>query len=119
MNFGRKHCPENDFQLRSKFMAVKIKDIANHLGIAPSTVSKVLNNYPHVSAEMRQTVIAAAQSLGYVPSAAARNLRRQKTNKVGFLYGFSGGAMNNEASKMMTGQLTQQSNSDTMSLFIH
>lgn len=95
--------PRKRFPTTIISVAVKIKDIANHLGIAPSTVSKVLNNYPHVSAEMRQTVIAAAQSLGYVPSAAARNLRRQKSNKIGFLYGYAGGSMSTEAAKVMTG----------------
>ena len=67
-------------------MAVTIQDIAQHLKIAPSTVSKALNNYPHISAEMRARVFAASDELGYVPSAAARNLRRKRTDKIGFAF---------------------------------
>lgn len=84
-------------------MAVKIKDIAAHLGIAPSTVSKALNGYPNVSAEMRQSVIEAAQTLGYVPNTAASNLRRQKCNKLGFVYSTSDGTLSNDGAKLMTG----------------
>ena len=32
---------------------VSIKDVAKHAGVAISTVSKVLNNYPNVSEETK------------------------------------------------------------------
>lgn len=67
-------------------MTVTIQDIARHLNIAPSTVSKALNDYPHISAEMRARVLAASDELGYAPSAAARNLRRKRTDKIGFAF---------------------------------
>ena len=35
---------------------VSIKDVARHAGVAISTVSKVLNNYPNVSEETRKKV---------------------------------------------------------------
>lgn len=44
-----------------------IKDIAKHLGIAVSTVSKGLNNATDISDETKEKVIAAAIELGYIP----------------------------------------------------
>lgn len=46
---------------------VSIKDIADYLGIAVSTVSKGLNNATDISDETKQKVIAAAIELGYMP----------------------------------------------------
>jgi len=66
-------------------VSVTIKDISEQLGIARSTVSKALNDYPDVSEETRKRVQALAQELGYEPSAAARNLRRGRTDKIGLL----------------------------------
>lgn len=66
-------------------MPVTIDDISRHLGLSVSTVSKVLNGYSDVSEKTRERVLAVARELEYHPSAAARNLRRQRTNKIGFL----------------------------------
>lgn len=44
---------------------VTIKDIANRLGIAVSTVSKGLNNASDISAETRQLVLDTAIEMGY------------------------------------------------------
>jgi LacI family transcriptional regulator len=71
-------------------MPVTIKDISRHVGLSVSTVSKALNNYPDISAESRERVLAASQALGYHPHAAARNLRRQRTDKIGIAYPLKG-----------------------------
>ena len=44
-----------------------IKDIAEHLGISISTVSKSLNNATDVSDETKEKVLNAALELGYSP----------------------------------------------------
>jgi LacI family transcriptional regulator len=67
-------------------MPVTIKDISKHLGISVSTVSKALNGYPDVAAETRSAVLEATEQLGYQPSATARNLRRQRTDKIGVVH---------------------------------
>lgn len=67
-------------------MSVTIADIADHLDISVSTVSKALNDYDDVSPATRERVLEAAHSLGYHPSATARNLRRRRTQKLGFLF---------------------------------
>jgi len=59
-------------------------DVARVAGVARSTVSYVLNNHPHqkISEGTRQRVLAAAEQLDYRPSAAARALRRGRTDLV-------------------------------------
>ena len=59
-------------------------DVARVAGVARSTVSYVLNSHPHqkISDATRQRVLAAAEELGYRPSAAARALRRGRTDLV-------------------------------------
>ena len=52
-----------------------ISDVARLSGLSVATVSRVINNKPHVSAEKRERVQAAMDELGYVPLQAARQLR--------------------------------------------
>jgi len=70
-------------------MAITIGDIAKHLNLSISTVSKALNGYPDVSDQTRALVIQKARELGYEPSASARNLRRGRTDKIGLLINHS------------------------------
>lgn len=87
-------------------MAVTIQDIADHLHLAPSTISKALNEYPHISLATKERVSAAALELGYVPSAAARDLRRRKTDRIGFLYGFASVDIGEYASRLINGAVS-------------
>jgi len=66
-------------------MVVGIKDIAAYLGLSTSTVSRALNGYDDVAAETVQRVRQASVRLGYYPSASARNLRRQCTDRIGLV----------------------------------
>ncbi|MBP7692674.1 MAG: LacI family DNA-binding transcriptional regulator [Anaerolineales bacterium] len=84
-------------------MPIKIKDIAIYVDLSPSTVSKALNDYPSIPAETKSRVVAAARELGYYPMAAARDLRRRKTNRIGFSFGFSNSAIGEFASRLMVG----------------
>ncbi|MFT5195627.1 MAG: DNA-binding LacI/PurR family transcriptional regulator [Candidatus Promineifilaceae bacterium] len=67
-------------------MPVTIEDISKKLKLSISTVSKALNGYSDVSDKTRKLVTETAKELGYHPSAAARNLRRQHTDKIGFVF---------------------------------
>ncbi len=59
-----------------------IKDVAKHAGVAISTVSKVLNNYPNIGEETKKRVNAAIEELGYVPNAVAAALSSKKSGRI-------------------------------------
>lgn len=64
---------------------VSIKDVAKQAGVAISTVSKVLNNYPNVSSETKQKVNEAIEELGFVPNSIASALSSKKTGRIALL----------------------------------
>lgn len=49
-----------------------LQDVARKAGVAPSTVSLVLNNRPNVADGTRQSVLAAVEKLNYVPLTSGR-----------------------------------------------
>lgn len=57
-----------------------IKEVADRAGVAPITVSRVVNNSGYVSEKTRQRVEAAAAELSYVPNMLARSLRSSRTD---------------------------------------
>ena len=57
-----------------------IQDVAKRAGVAPITVSRVINNSGYVSQETRERVEAAILELGYVPNILARGLRSKRTH---------------------------------------
>ncbi len=66
-------------------MPPRIHDVAKALNLSITTVSRALDGYDDVAPETRQRVIAAAQSMGYTPNRAARQLRRQRTDTLGYI----------------------------------
>lgn len=64
---------------------VTIKDIAQHLGVATSTVGRALSQNSRISAATRSRVEKAAQELGYVAHSAARQMRSQRSLLVGLV----------------------------------
>lgn len=69
-------------------MPITIDDLSQKLGLSRSTISKALNNRFDVAPETRERVQQAAAEYGYQPSAAARNLRLQKTEKIGLVFNY-------------------------------
>lgn len=63
----------------------KMIDVAKSAGVSIKTVSRVLNNEPHVREEIRQKVLKAVKELNYVPSASARHLRSNRTYTIHIL----------------------------------
>ncbi|HXF63731.1 MAG TPA: LacI family DNA-binding transcriptional regulator, partial [Caldilineaceae bacterium] len=57
-----------------------IRDVAERAGVAPITVSRVLNNSGYVSAEVRARVQEAAAALHYVPNLLAHSFRSDRTH---------------------------------------
>jgi LacI family transcriptional regulator len=66
-------------------MPVTIRDVAKHLNLSITTVSRALDGYPDVSEATRQRVLQAVDELGYLPNRAARQLRRNRTETIGFI----------------------------------
>lgn len=66
-------------------MAISIKDVAKEVGVAPSTVSRAIQNHPSISKETKERVYKAMDKLGYVPNISARNLVNQLSNCVGVI----------------------------------
>ena len=66
---------------------VSLKEVAEHLGVHPTTVSVVLNDVPgrSISQATRDRIKAAAKEFKYQPSLLARSLRNQKTLSIGIL----------------------------------
>ncbi len=62
-----------------------IKDVAKHAGVAISTVSKVLNNYPNVSEDTKARVNAAVEELDFVPNAVASALSSKRVGRIALL----------------------------------
>ena len=62
-----------------------IKDVAQLAGVAPITVSRVINDSGYVSDETRRRVEAAIAELGYVPNRVARSLRSKQTHTLALI----------------------------------
>ncbi|MBW8870156.1 MAG: LacI family DNA-binding transcriptional regulator [Acidobacteriales bacterium] len=66
-------------------MAVRMKDIANDLGLSIVTISKVLRNHPDIAAETRRRVLKRMRELNYQPNFAARALVTGRTWTLGLV----------------------------------
>lgn len=63
--------------------AVRIVDVARAAGVSAQSVSRVLNDYPHVSPRVRLVVLAAIERLQYRPNSAARALSSGRSRLIG------------------------------------
>lgn len=62
-----------------------IRDVAKLAGVAPITVSRVINNTGYISEETRVRVEAAIEELQYIPNTLSQSLRFKKTNTIGLV----------------------------------
>jgi len=64
-----------------------LSDIAATVGVAPMTVSRVVNQNGYVSEHTREKVLQAIKEMNYRRNGSARNLKRQCTETVGLVLG--------------------------------
>lgn len=64
-------------------MARTLEEVAQLAGVSRSTVSRVINDHPHVRAETRERVWEAIRKSGYQPHAIARSLVTKRTHIIG------------------------------------
>ena len=62
-----------------------IKDIAKQCSVSVSTVSRVLNDRPDVSEDVRRKVLSAIKNSNYIPNNSARDLVRTTSDAVGLV----------------------------------
>ena len=62
-----------------------LKDLAKHLLLSTSTVSRALTNDKNVRRETREQVQEAAERLGYRPNRVARNLKSGRSYTIGVI----------------------------------
>jgi LacI family transcriptional regulator len=62
-----------------------IQYIAKALQLSPATISRVLNNHPHVHKSTRTRVITMVEKVGYRRNVMASGLRTNKTNTIGLI----------------------------------
>lgn len=65
--------------------SITLDDVAEHAGVSAATVSRVVNDYPHVRPEVRQRVLQAVEELGYHPDPIARSLAGQRSGMLGLV----------------------------------
>lgn len=79
------HRRKSKIRDKRKRDAPNIKDIAREADVSQSTVSRVLNNYPHVKKNTRERVLEAMEKLNYIPNASARGIRLKRTKTIGLI----------------------------------
>lgn len=85
---------------------MQIKDIAQMAGVAPSTVSRVINHSGYVSTPVRYRVEAILKETGYVPNSIAKSLKSKKSNMIGLIIPQA----SNEAMTQMIDGVTSECN---------
>jgi DNA-binding LacI/PurR family transcriptional regulator len=70
---------------RNRNKNLTIYDIAVRTGVSYQTVSRVLNEMPHVSPATREKVQAVMQEVGFRPNMTARQLASQRSTIVGLV----------------------------------
>lgn len=66
-------------------MVTTIRDVARRLNLSITQVSRALDGYDDVAEETRRLVINTAHEMGYVPNQAARQLRRRRSDTIGYI----------------------------------
>lgn len=81
----REIAPKSTNSRYNPFVAIRMKDIAQDLGVSAVTVSKVLRDHPDISEETRQRVLKRVAELDYQPNVLARSLVTGRSYLVGLV----------------------------------
>jgi len=82
-------------------LAVTIKEVAQRAGCSIKTVSRVVNDEPHVKPGLRERVLRAISELGYVPNISARQLAQKRSYVICILLHSSGSFQSTVISKVL------------------
>lgn len=62
-----------------------IDDVVRLSGVSKSTVSRVINNYPHIAPDKRERVLKVMEEIGYTPNVSAQKLRGLAGKTIGVI----------------------------------
>ncbi len=62
-----------------------LEDIGKRAGVSRATVSRVINNHPYITDEVRERVQRVIQETGYQPNRIARSLASHRTGMIGLV----------------------------------
>ncbi|MDQ0468283.1 LacI family DNA-binding transcriptional regulator [Labrys wisconsinensis] len=65
---------------------MNLKELAEHLGLSQTTVSRALNGFPEVGEKTRRRVAEAAREFHYRPNASARKLATGRAGALGIVF---------------------------------
>ena len=63
-----------------------LRQLAEHLGLSPATVSRALNGFPEVGERTRRRVLEGAEALHYRPNMHAKRLATGRSGLVGMIF---------------------------------
>jgi len=66
-------------------MPVTLKELAQHVNLSVTQVSRALGGFSDFSSNTRARVEQAARELGYTPNIYAQRLKKQRTDTIGFI----------------------------------
>ncbi len=85
---SKKHKTEREQKKGARRHGVSLKELAAHLGLSQTTVSRVISNAGakhRIAAETQNRVLKAAAELNYKPNLMARGLRKRQSATVGVI----------------------------------
>lgn len=77
--------PRRIFPIADRIKQTTLNDVASDAGVSYQTVSRVINDHPHVADSTRKRVQASIEKLGYRPNRVARSLVTNRTHTVGIV----------------------------------
>jgi LacI family transcriptional regulator len=64
---------------------ITLDKVATLAGVSPATVSRVINNYPHITSEVRERVQQVIVQTGFQPNKLARSLASERSTFIGLV----------------------------------
>ncbi len=68
---------------------MNLKQLAQHLDLSQTTVSRALNGYPEVNEKTRERILRAARELNYSPNTRAKGLATGRAQAIGHVLPYS------------------------------
>jgi LacI family transcriptional regulator len=71
--------------MKKNHRKLTLEDIGNLADVSRATVSRVINNYPHITPEVRERVLKVIRETGYRPNRIAQSLASNRTGMIGLV----------------------------------